>query len=80
MDKVGLIKGTGMKLVGILNGWAIAPELWRELLWPPLQIHRELTVRIDEDSKLWLLESPVTYSIQVLGVALLVELNRGMSA
>lgn len=69
-----------MKFIGVINGWACVPKLWRELLWPPLQIQRELTVRVDENGELRLLETPMTYSVQILGVVLLFELSRWMSA
>ena len=56
------------------------PELWRELLWPPIQIQRELTLALDQDGELVVLETPATYSVQVLGVVLFLEVGLGMQA
>lgn len=69
-----------MKLIGVINGWAMGPALWRYLLWPPVRIQRNQARYETEDGELATLETPAVYSIQILGVALFVELNRGMSA
>ena len=68
-----------MKLIGVINGWTDAPELWRYLLWPPLRIQREPAL-ILRDGDLAVQEVPAVYSVQVLGVVLFIELNRGMQA
>jgi len=69
-----------MRLLHVVNGWTFVPELWRELLWPPIQIQRELTLTLDQDGELVVLETPAVYSVQVLGVVLFLEINRGLRA
>lgn len=69
-----------MKLIGVINGWSLGPALWRYLLWPPVRIQRNQALCETEGGELATLETPAVYSIQILGVALFVELNRGMSA
>lgn len=72
-----------MKLIGVINGWPLmmeAPGLWRGLLWPPLRIRREPVLIETEAGKLAIQEAPAVYSIQVLGVVLFIEFNRGMTA
>ena len=69
-----------MKLIGIINGWATVPELWRYLLWPPLHIRREPVLIEAEGGELAIQESPAVYSIQLLGVVLFVEFDQGMQA
>jgi len=69
-----------MKLIGVINGWTYVPDLWRELLWPPLRIQRCPALYETPSGELATLEAPAVYSIQILGVALFVALNRGMSA
>lgn len=69
-----------MRLLHVINGWTEAPECWRELLWPPIQIQRELTLTLDQDGELVVLETPAVYSVQVLGVVLFLEINRGLRA
>ena len=69
-----------MRFLHVINGWTMGPALWRYLLWPPLRIQRCPALYETEDGELAILEAPAVYSIQILGVALFVELNRGMSA
>lgn len=69
-----------MRFLHVVNGWTFVPELWRELLWPPIQIQRELTLALDQDGELRVLETPATYSVQVLGVVLFLEVGKGLRA
>lgn len=68
-----------MKLIAVMNGWADAPHCWRYFLRRPLRVQRE-PVLIMQDGELAIQEAPAVYSIQVLGMVLFVELNRGMQA
>ena len=69
-----------MKLIGVINGWTMGPALWRYLLWPPVRIQRNQALYETEDGELAFQEAPAVYSIQILGLALFIELNLGMSA
>lgn len=46
-----------MKLIGILNGWQVAPWCWRQFLLRPLRIE----------------QTPAWTSVQILGVVLFFE-------
>ena len=69
-----------MKLIGIINGWAEAPECWRHFLAPPVRIQREAALIEAEDGSLTIQETPAVYSVQVLGLVLFLEVGRGLHA
>ena len=69
-----------MKLIAVINGWTVAPECWRHFFIPPLRIQRERALLVQDDGEYAFFESPAVYSIQVLGVVLFLEINRGMRA
>jgi len=69
-----------MKLIGLINGWAAAPECWRHFLVPPVRIQREAALILDETGDLVAQEAPAVYSVQVLGLVLFLEVWRGLRA
>lgn len=69
-----------MRLLGLINGWTDAPHCWRYFLRRPLRVQREPVLILDEAGELAIQEAPAVYSVQVLGVVLFLEINRGMQA
>lgn len=69
-----------MRLIGLINGWTEAPECWRHFLRRPLRVKRLPVMILDEAGELAIRETPAVYSVQVLGVVLYLEINRGLRA
>ena len=69
-----------MKIIWLINGWKEAPHCWRHFLRRPLRVQREPVLILDEAGELAIRETPAVYSVQVLGVVLFLEINRGLRA
>ena len=69
-----------MRLLHVINGWTEAPECWRHFFVPPVRVRRESALILDAEGEPTIQEAPAVYSVQVLGVVLFLEINRGMQA
>lgn len=69
-----------MRLIGLINGWTEAPECWRHFFVPPVRVRRESVLILDAVHGGGFLNRRFALSVQVLGVVLFLEINRGLRA